>query len=301
MRVVVTGRLGQIAQSLLERGPHSNIEVLTLARPAVDLARPSDLTDVLGALRPQAVVSAAAYTAVDLAESEPVLAFQINANGAEAVARAAGRLQIPIVHLSTDFVFDGTLDRPYCEEDAPRPINVYGLSKWRGEHLVAGANPNHAILRTAWVYSPFGKNFVRTMLSLAGSRDEISVVDDQRGAPSSALEIADGIFKVLCNLIARPDDAAIRGVFHMTGGGETNWAEFATAIFAASAKSNGPFSQVRPIASSDYPTQARRPVNSRLDNTKLARLHGIRLPLWRDSLPETIARIIAEDFRPAAV
>jgi len=300
MRIVVTGRFGQIAQSLVERGPSSSMEVLTLARPAIDLARSSDLTNVLGALRPQAVVSAAAYTAVDLAESEPVLAHQINANGAEALARATARLQIPIVHLSTDYVFDGTLDRPYCEEDAPCPVNVYGSSKLRGERLVAAANSNHAILRTAWVYSPFGKNFARTMLSLAGSRDEISVVGDQRGAPTSALDIADGIFKVLCNLIARPDDPAIRGVFHMTGGGETNWAEFAMAIFAASATNNGPFSQVRSIASSDYPTKARRPLNSRLDNTKLAGAHGVTLPPWRDSMPETIARILAEDFQKKA-
>jgi dTDP-4-dehydrorhamnose reductase len=295
MRIAVTGRFGQIAQSLVERGPNSNIEVLTLARPAVDLTRPSDLTDVLAALRPKAVVSAAAYTAVDLAESEPAVAYQINANGAEVLARAAARLQIPIVHLSTDYVFDGTLDRPYCEEDPPCPINVYGLSKLRGEQLVAAANPNHAILRTAWVYSPFGKNFVRTMLSLAGTHDEISVVSDQRGSPSNALDIADGIFNVLYNLIARPDDVAIRGVFHMTSGGETNWAEFAMAIFAASAASNGPFSQVRLIASSDYPIAARRPANSRLDNSKLARSHGVRLPLWRDSIPETITRILAKD------
>ncbi len=294
MRIVVTGRSGQIAQSLIERGPSQNMEVLTLARPAIDLARPSDLTDVLDALQPRAVVSAAAYTAVDLAESEPALAHQVNADGAGAIARAAARLQVPIVHLSTDYVFDGTLDRPYCEEDAPNPINVYGSSKLRGERLVAAANSNHAILRTAWVYSPFGKNFLRTMLSLAGSRDEIAVVGDQRGAPSSAVDLADGIFKVLRNLIARPDDPAIRGVFHMTGGGETNWAEFAMAIFAASARSNGPSCQVRSIASSDYPTPARRPLNSRLDNTRLAVSHGVRLPHWRDSIPETIARILAE-------
>jgi dTDP-4-dehydrorhamnose reductase len=300
MRVAVTGRYGQIAQSLVERGPNSNIEVVTLARPAVDLTRPSDLTDVLAALRPQAVVSAAAYTAVDLAESEPVLAHQINANGAEALARATALLQIPIVHLSTDYVFDGALDRPYCEEDPPCPINVYGLSKLRGEQLVAAANPNHAILRTAWVYSPFGQNFARTMLSLAGTRDEISVVSDQRGSPSNALDIADGIFSVLYNLIARPHDATIRGVFHMTSGGETNWAEFAMAIFAASATSNGPFSQVRSIASSAYPTAARRPANSRLDNSKLARSHGVRLPLWPDSISETITRILAKDFRKKA-
>lgn len=297
MRIVVTGRLGQIARSLIERGPAFDIEVLTLARPALDLARPSDLTDVLGALRPQAVVSAAAYTAVDQAETDSALAHQINAGGSEALARASARLAIPIVHLSTDYVFDGTLDRPYHEDDAPRPINVYGLSKWRGEQLVAAANPDHAILRTAWVYSPFGKNFMRTMLALAGSRDEIPVVADQRGAPSSALDLAEGIFAILRNLMARPDDASLRGVFHMTGGGETTWAEFATAIFAASAANNGPSSRVRPIASSDYPTAARRPANSRLDNSRLARWHGVRLPPWQDSLPDVARRILTDELR----
>jgi len=300
MRIVVTGRLGQMARSLVERGSLSGVEVLTLARPALDLAQPSDLTDALGALRPQAVVSAAAYTAVDQAESESALAHQINADGAGALARAAARLAIPIVHLSTDYVFDGALDRPYREDDAPRPINVYGLSKWRGEQGVAAANPDHAILRTAWVYSPFGRNFVRTLLTLAGSRDEISVVADQRGAPSSALDLADGILKIIRNLLARPDDASLRGVFHMTGGGETTWAGFATAIFAASAAGNGPSSRVKPIASSDYPTAARRPANSRLDNARLARWHGVRLPPWQDSLPDIVKRILSETTQKKA-
>ena len=300
MRIAVTGKFGQVARSLVERGPNFDTEVLTLARPEVDLTRPHDLTDVLAALRPQALVSAAAFTAVDLAESEPALAYQINANGAEALAQAAARLQIPIVHLSTDYVFDGALDRPYREDDTPCPINVYGSSKLRGEQLVAAANPDHVIVRTAWVYSPFGKNFARTMLSLAGTRDEISVVSDQRGSPTNALDIADGIFNVLRNLIARPDDAAIRGVFHMTGDGETSWAGFAMAIFAASATGNGPFSQVRAIASSAYPTAARRPANSRLDNSRLARSHGVRLPPWRDSIPETISQILANDSQKKA-
>ena len=296
MRIVVTGRLGQIARSMIERGPAFDIEVLTLARPALDLARPSDLTNMLGALQPQAVVSAAAYTAVDQAETESALAHQINAGGAEALAIAAARLSVPLIHLSTDYVFDGMLDRPYREDDTPRPINVYGLSKWRGEQRVAAAHPNHAILRTAWVYSPFGRNFVRTMLALAGSRDEIAVVADQRGAPSSALDLADGIFNVVRNLVARPDDASCRGVFHMTGGGETTWAEFATAIFAVSAANNGPSSRVRPIAGSEYPTAARRPANSRLDNSRLARWHGVRLPPWQDSLPDIVKRILVEDL-----
>lgn len=300
MRVVVTGRFGQIARSLIERGPSSNVEVLTLARPALNLALSTDFSSILGALRPHAVVSAAAYTAVDLAENEPALTHQINANGAESLARAAARLEIPIVHLSTDYVFDGTLDRPYREEDAPNPLNVYGLSKLLGEKQVAAANSNHAILRTAWVYSPFGRNFVRTMLSMARTRDEISVVDDERGTPTSALDLADGILKILANLLARPDDPDIRGVFHMTGSGETSRASFAKAIFAASATNNGPFCRVRSIASSGYTTKAHRPLNSRLDNTKLLGAHGVRLPLWQESLSTTIARILNDDLREKA-
>jgi dTDP-4-dehydrorhamnose reductase len=251
-------------------------------------------------MRPQAVVSAAAYTAVDLAETEPALADQVNAAGAEAVARAAARLHIPIVHLSTDYVFDGTLDRPYREDDPTNPVSVYGQSKLHGERLVAAANPDHAILRTAWVYSSFGKNFARTMLSLAGKREEISLVSDQRGTPSNALDIADGIFAVVHNLIAKPVASALRGVFHMTGGGESNWADFAIAIFAASAALGGPSARVRPIPSSDYPAPARRPANSRLDNAKLAQAHDVRLPRWQESLPGMIARIVSQDSQNKA-
>jgi dTDP-4-dehydrorhamnose reductase len=297
MRIAVTGKSGQVARSLLERASAANVEVLTLARPVVDLTRPDEIEAALAALRAQAIVSAAAYTAVDLAENEPALAEQVNAAGAEAVARAAARLHIPIVHLSTDYVFDGTLDRPYREEDPTGPVSVYGRSKLHGERLVAAANPDHAILRTAWVYSPFGKNFARTMLSLADKREEIAVVSDQRGTPSNALDIANGIFAVVRNLIAKPQDSALRGVFHMTGGGETNWAEFATAIFAASTAVGGPSARVRPVPSSEYPTPARRPTNSRLDNARLAKAHNVRLPEWQGSLPETIARIVSQDFQ----
>jgi dTDP-4-dehydrorhamnose reductase len=291
MRIAVTGRFGQIAQSLVERGPNSNMEVLTLARPAVDLARPSDLTDVLGALRPQAVVSAAAYTAVDLAESEPGLAHQINANGAEALARAAARLQIPIVHQSTDYVFDGTLDRPYCEEDAPRPINVYGSSKLRGEQLVAAANSNHAILRTAWVYSPFGKNFVKTMLRLAADRDEISVVADQWGNPTSALDIADAVLRAAALLHSDKSFGAF-GVYHLTGAGDTNWSGFARHILDTSRASGGPWADVRDIATKDYPTKARRPANSRLSSAKFAAAFGWSAPQWRKSTERVVGRIL---------
>jgi dTDP-4-dehydrorhamnose reductase len=296
MRIAVTGRNGQVARSLLERAEASKVEVCTVARPEVDLARPQSVEAALLELKPDAVVSAAAYTTVDLAETEPALAHDINAVGAGAVARAAARLGIPIVHLSTDYVFDGALQRPYREDDATGPLGVYGASMLEGERAVAAANPNHAILRTAWVYSPFGKNFARTMLTLAGQRDEISVVSDQMGSPTNALDIADGVIVVVRHLIDRPAAPELRGIFHMTGAGETTWAEFATAIFAASAAAGGPSARVVPIPTSAYPTPARRPANSRLDNTRLADVHGVRLPHWQQSLRGCIERLVGEGF-----
>ncbi|ABD06274.1 dTDP-4-dehydrorhamnose reductase [Rhodopseudomonas palustris HaA2] len=292
MRLAVTGRHGQVARSLLERAP-ADIDIVPLARPEVDLQQPRAVAEAMAAARPDAVVNAAAYTAVDLAETEAELAHRINEAGAGAVAAAAARLGIPVVHLSTDYVFDGSLSRPYREDDETGPLGVYGASKLAGERAVAAGNPDHAILRTAWVYSPFGKNFVRTMLTLAETRDELSIVCDQRGAPSYALDIADGIFTVVRNLLARPDDAALRGVFHMTGRGDTDWAGFAEAIFACSADAGGPAARVKRIATSDYPTAARRPANSRLDTARLAARHGVRLPDWRDSLPSCVDRLLA--------
>jgi dTDP-4-dehydrorhamnose reductase len=296
MRIVVTGRNGQVAQSLRERAEASNIEVRTVARPEVDFSRPETIEGALMDLRPDAIVNAAAYTAVDLAESEPYLAYAINGSGAEAVARAAAKLGIPIVQLSTDYVFDGNLDRPYREDDPTAPLGVYGDSKLKGEQAVAAAHDNHVILRTAWAYSPFGKNFARTMLTLAGRREQISVVSDQQGTPTNALDIADGIVAVLRNLLDRPSARELRGIFHMTGDGETNWAEFATAIFAASAAAGGPSARVLPISTSEYPTPARRPSNSRLDNSRLADIHGVRLPRWQQSLPACIERLLAQEF-----
>jgi dTDP-4-dehydrorhamnose reductase len=298
MRIAVTGRNGQVVQSLLERGKESNVEVLTVARPEVDLASPETVEKALIDLRPDTIVNAAAYTSVDLAEVKASRAYQINGVGAEAAARAAARLGIPIVQLSTNYVFDGNLDRPYREDDPTAPLGVYGDSKLRGERAVAAANNNHVILRTAWIYSPFGKNFARTMLALADKREQLSVVCDQRGAPTNALDIADGIIAVVRNLLDRPSARELRGIFHMTGGGETNWATFATAIFAASVEHGGPSAQVIPISTSEYPTSARRPANSRLDNGRLASVHGIRLPHWDQSLPDCIGRLITQDFQP---
>ena len=297
MRIAVTGRNGQVVQSLVERATAANIDVQTVARPEADLARPETVEGALIDLRPDAIVNAAAYTAVDLAESEPSLAYWINGAGAEAAARAAAKLNVPIVQLSTDYVFDGSLDCSYREDDPTKPLGVYGDSKLRGERAVSAASDNHVILRTAWVYSPFGKNFVRTMLALADKREQLLVVSDQRGTPTNALDIADGIIAIIRNLLDRPSAQELRGIFHMTGGGDTNWAEFATAIFAASAAAGGPSARVVPITTAEYPTPARRPANSRLDNGRLANIHGVRLPHWQQSLQGCIGRIIARDFQ----
>jgi dTDP-4-dehydrorhamnose reductase len=293
MRIVVTGGpFGQVLESLLEAGPASGHEVISLGPPQLDLAGDSGaIVRAIEAARPEAVVSAAAYTAVDKAESEPDLAFAINAIGAGAVAEAAKALGVPIVHISTDYVFDGSKESPYVEEDATGPTSVYGASKLAGEETVLAAHGNSAILRTAWVYSPFSANFVKTMLRLASDREEIGVVADQRGNPTSALDIASSVIRVLDNL-TKSDDVALRGVFHMTGSGEASWAEFAEAIFAASAAAGGPSARVRPISTSDYPTPAKRPANSRLDSSKLAQVHGARLPDWRTSTETVVSRLV---------
>jgi dTDP-4-dehydrorhamnose reductase len=293
MRIVVTGRHGQVAQSLLERAPALNVDVHAVARPEIDLARPAEVEQALIDLQPDVIVNAAAYTAVDRAESEPDLAYRINALGAEAAARAAKRLGIPIIQLSTDYVFDGNLDRAYREDDPTDPLGVYGDSKLRGERAVAAATSNHVILRTAWVYSPFGSNFARTMLALARQRATVSVVSDQLGAPTNALDLADGIIAIARNLLDRPAVTELRGVFHITGGGDTNWAAFATAILAVSAAAGGPSARVVPIATSENPTAARRPANSRLDNSRLARIHGVSVAPRQHALPGCIERLVA--------
>ena len=293
MRIAVTGRRGQVVRSLSERGPMREHEIVALGRPDLDLtAQPADIADALEGVRPNVVVSAAAYTAVDKAESEPELAFAVNERGAGAVAEAARRQGVPLIHLSTDYVFAGDKASPYREEDPTATTGVYGASKLAGEKAVMEAHDNVVVLRTAWVYSPFGANFVKTMLTLAGECDELRVVADQRGNPTSALDIADGVLSVAENLI-REEDRAFRGVFHMSAAGEASWAEFASAVFEASAKMGGASARVEPIASADYPTSARRPANSRLDSSKLEHIHGVRLPDWRAALEPVVIRLLA--------
>jgi dTDP-4-dehydrorhamnose reductase len=291
-RMVVTGREGQVVTSLIERAAlDDRFEVVALGRPALDLARPETLDAVLREARPDVIVSAAAYTAVDQAETEEGVATIINGTAAGAIAAAADALSVPVIHLSTDYVFDGGNTLPYVETDPVAPIGAYGRSKLAGERAIAKATDNYAILRTAWVYSPFGKNFLKTMLRVAETRESLNVVDDQVGNPTSALDIADAVIAVADNLLSS-DDARQRGIFHMTGTGEASWAEFAQEIFARSDSMGGPSAAVTSIPSSAYPTPAKRPANSRLDCGKLARVHGVRLPRWQDSTAVVVRRLV---------
>ena len=294
MRILVTGREGQIVRSLIERGAIAGTTIIPLGRPELELGGPGDaIANAIKAVEPDVIVSAAAYTAVDRAESEPYLAFAINERGPGAVAATAHDLGVPLIHLSTDYVFDGARDRPYIEGDPTEPNTVYGASKLAGERTVLAGHDNSAVLRTAWVYSPFGSNFVKTMLRLAGDREEVSVVADQRGNPTSALDIADGVLAIAHNLQSG-NDPAQRGLFHMTGAGEASWAEFAEAIFDASAEAGGPTASVRHITTADYPTAAKRPASSRLNSNKTAEVHGVRLPEWRQSLKGVVARLLQQ-------
>lgn len=290
MKIAVTGTTGQVVTSLIELGTAAGHDIIAIGRPDLDLADPASVMRALKGAAPDVIVSAAAYTAVDKAETESDLAYAVNGAGPGAVAQAAKALGIPLIHISTDYVFDGTLDRPYVESDPTGPTGVYGASKLAGEQAVLDGHEDSVVLRVAWVYSPFGGNFVKTMLRLAADRDDLGVVSDQVGNPTSALAIADGIIKVATNMVS-DSSPELRGTFHMTAPGEASWADFAQAIFAASAARGGPSASVRPISTADYPTPATRPANSRLDCSKIAKAHGVTLPDWRTSLDAVMDRL----------
>jgi dTDP-4-dehydrorhamnose reductase len=290
MRILVTGTRGQVATALAECAQRrSHLELLALGRPALDLERHDEAEAVMIAARPDLIVNAAAYTAVDRAESEPAHAFAINRDGAATVAKAAARLAVPLIHLSTDYVFDGTKPVPYVETDPPNPLSVYGRSKHDGEQAVMAAHPSSIILRTSWVFSPFGTNFLKTMLRLGAERENLRIVSDQTGNPTSAIDLAETILNLAPQLSANP--AAANGVYHLTNAGSTNWYGFAEAIFNASARHGSPRPRLEAISSTDYPTPARRPANSRLDTSAFTSRFGITPGRWENAVEETIARL----------
>jgi dTDP-4-dehydrorhamnose reductase len=291
VRVLVTGREGQLARGLAEAAS-SGVQVVAIGRPELDLADAKSVAAAIARERPDIVVNAAAYTAVDKAETEPAVAHAVNALGAEHVAKACAARAIPIIHISTDYVFDGTKDGPYVEDDPTAPINVYGRTKLEGEQRVAKACEQHLILRTAWVYSPWGVNFVKTMLRLAMTRPNIGVVDDQKGSPAYAPHLAATVLAIAARAAADP--AGMRwGVYHAVGGGETTWFGFAREVFRHAVEQGLPAAEVAAIATAAYPTLARRPANSRLNCDRLRLLLGVELPDWRVGVRDCVVRISA--------
>jgi dTDP-4-dehydrorhamnose reductase len=292
MRIAVTGCNGQAVRALLETaGP--KFEILTVGRPALDLARPETIFPALAALRPDLIINAAAYTAVDRAEKEMKLAFMVNGFGPALVASSAETLGVPLIHLSTDYIFDGKKATAYTEEDEALPaktINVYGATKLAGERAVAEATTNYAIVRTSWLYAPYGKNFVRTMVGLA-DKEEVRVVDDQVGCPTYAPDLARALLCIASALLDYPEEADYRGIFHFCGSGETSWAGFAEEIFTLLAKAGRKVPRVLRVSSAEYPTPARRPANSTLDTWLFEHTFGMAISHWVDSLARCLDRL----------
>ncbi|RAH96517.1 dTDP-4-dehydrorhamnose reductase [Acuticoccus sediminis] len=282
MKVLVIGHSGQVARALVERADGDT--VTALGRPEIDLAAPDTLARAFDAATPDVVVNAAAYTAVDAAESDEDAARALNATGPGRLAERCAADGVPLIHISTDYVFDGTLDRPYREDDPIAPQSAYGRTKAEGEAAVRAAGGRTLVARTAWVYSPFGKNFVKTMLRVGAERDTLTVVADQHGNPTSALDIADALLALARQSAAWPDGGEI---VHVAGRGDTTWCDFARAIVASLPEPP----TVKAITTADYPTPATRPANSRLDGTRLAERYGIAMPHWTQSLDVVLARL----------
>jgi len=289
--ILVAGGTGQVARSLTAVPAQEGIQVIAAGRPHLDLLEEASIRAALDKYAPDIIVNAAAYTAVDQAESDAEAAFALNAVAPGKLAAIAAERSVPIIHLSTDYVFDGTQAEPYVESDPVAPLGVYGRSKLAGEQAVAAANPAQIILRTAWVYSPFGKNFVKTMLRVADGRDELGVVHDQRGNPTSARDIARAILDVSGQILAAPADIK-SGIYHMSASGAATWAEFAEFIFATSAVLGGPTARINRITSAEYPTPVARPANSRLDCRKFSSAYGISMPDWQDSTRACVETLI---------
>lgn len=286
--IIVAGRAGQLARGLIEAAAAAGVPLLARGRPEFDLEDVDAAERIAAEFKPRAIVNAAAYTAVDQAESEPARAFAVNRDGAARLAAAAARHGIPFLHVSTDYVFDGLKGAPYNEEDAATPVNVYGQSKLEGEQAVRENNPAAVIVRTSGVYSPWGQNFVRTMLGLADTRDVVTVVNDQMLAPTSALDLARALLTIADRTVAEGERHA--GIYHLAGSGAVTWFDFATVIFAGAARRGWRVPRVEPIASADFPRAAKRPPNSTLDCGKAERTFGVRLPSWRESVEACLER-----------
>ena len=290
MNILLTGSGGQLGWEL-SRVLAPLGELAAFDRARLDLADAAGIRSALREIKPGIIVNAAAYTAVDRAQSEPEAAFAINTRAPGILGDEARRLSALLIHYSTDYVFDGTRPQPYTEDDLPNPINVYGASKLEGERAIAASGARYWIFRTSWVYAPRGKNFLLTMLRLAREGKPLRVVADQFGAPTSAAMLARATAQALSmrpreqNEEEHPAAAPPSGIYHMSAAGRTSWHGFACAIL----REFGYADPVAPLATLEFPTPARRPANSVLDNGRLAACFGIRMPVWETGLRETAA------------
>jgi dTDP-4-dehydrorhamnose reductase len=288
MRILLTGAGGQVGCELV-RTLSPMGEVHGYDHAALDLADPDALVRACRTVRPALIVNAAAYTAVDKAESDPGLALAINANAPGILAEEAKRLRAVLVHYSTDYVFDGTGRTPYIETDPTGPLNEYGRSKLAGERAIAASGCKHLVLRTSWVYGPRGRNFLLTMLALAATREELRIVADQRGAPTTSIFLADATARAIRSI---PRAGVASGIYHLTAAGETTWAEFAAAIFARARRWPGfRAPRVIPIATSEYPTPARRPAYSVLSHRRFLETFGFAPESWETQLDGCFSRL----------
>jgi dTDP-4-dehydrorhamnose reductase len=292
MRLLLLGGTGQVGEEFRALAMPGDVELVAPGRGEVDLKDAQAIARAVAAEPWSAVINAAAYTDVDRAESEEAAAFAVNADAPSRLAIETGRRGIPLIHISTDYVFDGRKGAPYVEDDPVAPLNAYGRSKLAGEGGVSAANPRHIILRTSWVYSPFRKNFVRTIVRLATERDRLSVVADQRGCPTAARDIAKACFDIAMRCAAAPEQAPY-GIYHFAGAGDATWFEFANEIVDTAADRLGKAPQIVPIRTFEYPCSAVRAFDTRLDCAAVVRAFGIRPRPWRQALTDTIDRLLS--------
>jgi dTDP-4-dehydrorhamnose reductase len=289
--ILITGATGQLGRALVAEATVRQRDFMTVSRPDFDLARPDTIDACFAQARPELVINAAAYTAVDAAETEPEAAQAGNHTGPERLARLCAAHSVPLIHMSTDYVFDGTKGAPYVETDPTNPTGVYGLTKRDGETAVLATGAQAIILRTAWLYAPYGKNFLRTMLNAAQRTPVLRVVADQRGTPTAAPDLAAVILTMAAKIRAEGWRDEFAGIFHATNAGATTWHGFACAIFEEAQQFGHPLPRIDPITTADWHTPAKRPADSRLDGAKLRRVFGCSLAPWRESLKAVCATL----------
>lgn len=288
MKILLTGSQGQVGQAIVEKAQEFNIHLIACDRKMLDITDMANIQDIIKTYSPDYIINSAAYTAVDKAESEPEKAFAVNSLGAENLAKISAQYNVPLIHLSTDYIFDGEKASPYIESDKANPIGIYAKSKWAGEEAVRKYCKNHIILRISWVFGEYGNNFVKTMLRLMKERETLQIVSDQTGCPTYTGDIADVILK----MITTPDLAQSYGTYHYTNIPSTNWFEFAKAIYTEASKFDILQTKlIKPINTADYPTPAKRPKNSVLNTALFQKVFKISLQSWQKGLEKTLKKI----------